>query len=214
MSLASYIDHTILKPEATISDIKKLCDEAVKYNFKAVCINPVFVSVAKELLKASNVKIATVVGFPLGANMSYTKVKETEKAISDGADEIDMVMSVGLFKSGDFAGVESDIKAVADIASNQVVKVILETGFLTPDEIAYASKLSISCGANFVKTSTGFGPRGASVEDIYIMKKAIGDTGEIKASGGIRDVKFAKELIEAGATRIGTSSGIKIVSGE
>ena len=213
MSLSKYIDHTLLKSEAIQSSIIKLCAEAKEYNFAAVCVNPVFVPVSKDCLKGSDVKVATVIGFPLGANTSYTKVKEAEKALSDGADELDMVMSVGLFKAGDIECVESDMKAVINLAVNHPVKVIIETCFLTAEEITMASKLAAGCGAAYVKTSTGFGPRGASLEDIKLIFNAIGKDCKIKASGGIKDAKFAKELIDAGASRIGTSSGVRIVKG-
>jgi deoxyribose-phosphate aldolase len=212
MELSKYIDHTVLKPEATVADIEKLCAEAAKYRFAAVCVNPTFVSRAAKLLSNSGVEVATVVGFPLGANTTAIKVRETEIAIGEGATEIDMVMAIGLFKSGDFAEVGRDIAEVVRVAKNRAVKVILETCFLSPTEIADASRIALEAKAAFVKTSTGFGSRGASVEDIKIMKSVVGNCCQIKASGGIRTKEAALAMIEAGATRIGTSSGIAIVS--
>ena len=211
MKLNAYIDQTLLRADAKSSDIEALCELAEKCKFFAVCVNPLYVSIAGEYLAQSNVKIATVVGFPLGANTIYTKVEETKKAIDDGADEIDMVMPIGLFKGGEISNVEADIKDVVKAAEAKPVKVIIETGFLDDNEIYSASELVRACGGSFVKTSTGFGPRGASVQDIKIIKSAVGDDCKIKASGGIKTAEFAIQLINAGANRIGTSSGVEIV---
>jgi deoxyribose-phosphate aldolase len=213
MNLAPYIDHTILKAQATLADIKKLCLEAKEHDFAAVCVNPCFVKAASVFLESSTVKLATVVGFPLGASATPTKVFETQEAIKNGATEIDMVMAIGLFKSGDHKYVKDDIKAVVEAAGTKAVKVIIETCYLSTQEIARAAQLAVDAGAAFVKTSTGFGSRGASLEDILIIKRAIADKARIKASGGIRNREDALAMIEAGASRIGTSSGIAIVSG-
>jgi deoxyribose-phosphate aldolase len=211
MDLAKYIDHTILKPEAKPADIEKLCAEAAKYKFAAVCVNSVFVAQAARLLKGSGVEVATVVGFPLGATTSDTKVFETKDSIRNGATEIDMVMAVGLMKAGRTKEVEDDIRAVVAAAGKVPVKVILETCLLTDDEIAKASKLSADAGAAYVKTSTGFSTGGATLEAVNIMKKAVGGRCKIKASGGVRTREAAIAMVEAGASRIGTSSGVTIV---
>lgn len=214
MNLAKYIDHTVLKAESQPSEIYSLCDEALKYKFAAVCVNPRYVKIASSRLAGSDVKVATVVGFPLGANSSAVKAYETVKAIEDGADEIDMVISVGDLLAGDVDYVSKDIREVISAAKGRPVKVIIETCYLSPDQIKQASKIALEEGAAFVKTSTGFGSRGASSEDVRLIKEVVGDRCGIKASGGIRDKKKAQEMIDAGATRIGTSSGIQIVTGE
>lgn len=211
MNLAKYIDHTILKVDATKNDIKKLCEEAMEYGFKSVCINACHVKYAKELLKDSDVLIATVVGFPLGATTTETKAFEAKQAVENGASEIDMVINVGALKDGDYDFVLNDIKTVVD-SCKVTVKVILETCKLTKEEIVMATKLAVKAKAHFVKTSTGFSDGGAKVEDVKLMKENCGSL-EVKASGGVRDKKTALEMIEAGATRIGTSSGIKIILG-
>jgi deoxyribose-phosphate aldolase len=213
MELARYIDHTLLKPEATWSDVEKLCQEALKYNFAAVCVNPIFVAPAAKMLSGSDVGIATVVGFPLGATTSGNKAFEAAEAVKNGATEVDMVMSVGLFKGGDLDAVREDVASVVSAVPGIPVKVILETGFLSKEEVGTASTISADAGAAYVKTSTGFGPRGASVEDILTMRTAVGDRCKIKASGGVRTRDDAVKMIEAGASRIGTSAGIAIVSG-
>lgn len=213
MDLAKYIDQTILKPEATVGDVERLCREAVQHKFAAVCINPVFVKRAAGLIKGSGVQLATVIGFPLGAVTSKIKAREAAEAISDGATEIDMVMAIGLFKSGDFAAVQKDIEDVVRASGKNPVKVILETCLLSPDEIKKASIISADAGAAFVKTSTGFNARGATIEDVQTMRAAVGDRCKIKASGGIRTREQALLMIEAGASRIGTSAGIAIVTG-
>lgn len=212
MDLASYIDHTILKAEATVKDVETVCQEALAHNFAAVCVNPCFVGHAAGLLKGGKVGLATVVGFPLGASTIAIKVRETEDAIKNGATEIDMVMAVGFFKSGNFKRVEEDIREVVRAAAGKPVKVIIETCYLTPDEITKAATICADAGAAYVKTSTGFGSRGASVEDVKIIKAAVGNRCKIKASGGIKTKEQALAMIEAGASRIGTSSGVAIVS--
>ncbi len=214
MDFSKYIDHTYLKPQGTYDDIDKLCKEAAEHSFKAVCVNPVHVKRAKKELEGTEVLVATVIGFPLGANISEVKAFETNKAIGDGADEIDMVLNVGAMKSGDHELVEKDIRMVVEAAAGKTVKVILETCLLTDEEKIKASLLSRRAGAHFVKTSTGFSTGGATFEDVYLMKQTVGDSMEVKASGGVRDVETAAEMIKLGATRLGTSSGLKIVSGE
>ena len=219
LELAKMIDHTILKANATQSDIEKLCDEAKKYNFASVCVNPYWVPLASDLLKNSTVKVCTVIGFPLGATSSESKAYETEIAILQGADEVDMVINVGAMKNNQTDIVENDILAVVNSArktgktqnKNIIVKVILETCYLTKDEIKNACLCAKNAGADFVKTSTGFGTGGATVEDVVLMKETVGSSMEVKASGGIRDYETAIKMIEAGATRLGTSSGISIV---
>ena len=219
LELAKMIDHTILKADATQSDIEKLCDEAKKYNFASVCVNPYWVPLASDLLKNSTVKVCTVIGFPLGATSSESKAYETEIAILQGADEVDMVINVGAMKNNKTDIVEKDILSVVNSArktgksqnKNIIVKVILETCYLTKDEIKNACLCAKNAGADFVKTSTGFGTGGATVEDVSLMKETVGETMQVKASGGIRDYETAIKMIEAGATRLGTSSGISIV---
>ena len=219
LELAKMIDHTILKANATQSDIEKLCEEAKKYNFASVCVNPYWVSLASALLKNSTVKVCTVIGFPLGATSSESKAYETEIAILQGADEVDMVINVGAMKNNKTDIVENDILSVVNSArktgktqnKNIIVKVILETCYLTKDEIKNACICAKNAGADFVKTSTGFGTGGATVEDVSLMKETVGETMQVKASGGIRDYETAIKMIEAGATRLGTSSGISII---
>lgn len=212
MNIKSMIDHTLLKPDATKEDISLLCEEAKKYEFVAVCVNPYYISLCKELLNDSDVKIATVVGFPLGANTKEVKAFETIDAIKNGAQEIDMVINIAALKNKDYDVVMEDIKSVVDAAKDDaIVKVIIETCLLTDDEKKKACEISLEAGADFVKTSTGFSTGGATVEDVKLMKSIVGDRMEVKASGGIRDLETANKMIEAGATRLGTSSGIKIV---
>lgn len=214
-NIASVIDHTLLKPEATEEMIIKLCKEAEEYGFYSVCVNPNYVSLASEILGDSDVKIATVVGFPLGANTKEVKAYETRKAIEDGAHEIDMVINIGALKSKDFSKVKEDIEAVVDAAGKEaIVKVIIETCLLTDEEKVKACELAMEAGAHFVKTSTGFSTGGATVEDVKLMKSVVGDKMEIKASGGIRDYQKAMDMIEAGASRIGASASVHIVEGE
>jgi len=212
LNIAQMIDHSLLKSEVTKEEIRRLCEEGKKYGFASVCVNPVWVSLCADFLRGSSVRICTVSGFPLGANKTETKVKEAEIAIKEGADEIDMVANIGALKSGDFKLVEEDIKAVRQaIGKQKILKVIIETAVLTNEEKTRATQIIIDCGADFVKTSTGFGYPGATVEDVKLLKKVVGDKIGIKASGGIRDYETALKLIQAGATRIGTSSGVKIV---
>jgi len=212
MSIASKIDHTLLKPEATSHMIDNLCKEAIEFGFAAVCVNPYYVKRAKSLLKGSYIKVATVVGFPLGANTKEVKAFEARKAVEDGADEIDMVINIGALKNKDYEYVRDDIRAVVEaVKGKAIVKVIIETCLLEEDEKIKACQLSREAGADYVKTSTGFSTGGATVEDVKLIKKTIGDSMKIKASGGIRDFETAKAMIEAGASRIGASSSVKIV---
>lgn len=210
-SISSMIDHTLLKPEATREKIKALCYEAIEYNFGAICVNPYHIEFCKNILKDSNVKVATVIGFPLGANTKEVKAFETLDAINKGADEIDMVINIGALKDRDYKLVLDDIKAVVNVAkSNAIVKVIIETCLLDEIEKKKACELSMEAGADFVKTSTGFSTGGATVEDVKLMKSVVGNNLQIKASGGVKDLKIANDMIEAGASRLGTSAGIKI----
>ena len=208
------IDHTLLKPEATKSDLEKLCEEAKTYSFCSVCVNPANVRLAAKLLKGSTVKVCTVIGFPLGACTPSTKAMETRDAIANGAGEVDMVINVGALKSGDYDLCSRDIKAVVDAADGQaLVKVILETCLLTDEEKRKACLLAKNAGANFVKTSTGFSKGGATVEDVTLMRQVVGSEMGVKASGGVRDRETAEKMVAAGATRLGTSSGLAIVTG-
>ena len=205
------VDHTLLKQTSTWEDIKKLCDDAIKCNTASVCIPPCFVKQAKEYV-GDKMKICTVIGFPNGYNLTKVKMYETEQAVEDGADEIDMVINIGALKDKDYKTVREDIEAVVNIAKQKsIVKVIIETSLLNEEEKRIACELSKEAKADFVKTSTGFSTAGATVEDIILMKSVVNDNLEIKASGGVKDLKTAKEMVEAGATRLGTSSGIKIV---
>ena len=215
MELAKYIEHTLLKPTATAEEVEELVEEAVKYGFFGVCINPVYVRLAKNIAKGTNVKIVTVVNFPLGANVIDTTLVQTHQALSDGADEIDTVINLGALKEGDYKKVTDDIKATKNICSNNNLKVILETDLLTNDEIKKACLACVSGGADFVKTSTGFVKNGlgARTDFVRLMAQTVERRGMgVKASGGIKTRFQAKELIEAGATRLGTSSGVAIVS--
>ncbi|MEW6509425.1 MAG: deoxyribose-phosphate aldolase [Bacteroidota bacterium] len=214
--LAGMIDHTLLKPEATVSDIEKLCREAVKYGFASVCVNPGYVPLCARLLRGSAVKVCTVIGFPLGSTSTAAKAFETEQAIHDGAQEVDMVINVGLLKSGDFEAVESDIFAVTSTArrSRVLTKVIIETGLLTDEEKIKACVLAKRAGADFVKTSTGFSKGGATAGDIALMRRVVGRAMGVKASGGVRSREDALAMVASGADRIGASASVKIVSGE
>lgn len=214
MELNQYIDHTILKPDATQAQIQALIDEAKDYQFASVCINPTWVSYAHEQLQNSDVKVCTVIGFPLGANTSAVKAFETKDAVQNGADEVDMVINVGELKSGHEEVVFNDIKAVVDASGDACVKVIIETCLLTDDEKVKACQLAKKAGADFVKTSTGFSTGGATVEDIRLMRQTVGDDMGVKASGGIHSYDEAVAMIEAGATRIGASASIAIVEGK
>lgn len=206
-----YIDHTILKATATESDIVKLCNEAKAYNFKSVCVNPANVAYAKRLLSGSDVLVCTVIGFPLGANTINVKMLETLDAISNGADEIDMVINVAKAKDDDFGYIENEIKAVVSAAGGRCVKVILETCYLTNEEIVKACNAAKMAKATFVKTSTGFGTAGATAEHVALMKQTVGDELQVKASGGIRTLDDVERMITAGATRIGASAGVQIM---
>lgn len=209
-----YIDHTVLKPDATTEQVKKICDEAKEYHFASVCINPTHVELAAAELQDSDVKVCTVIGFPLGANTSAVKAYEASDAISRGAQEVDMVINIGAAKDGDWELVQSDIGAVvAAAAGKALVKVIIETCLLTDDEKVSACKAAVAAGADYVKTSTGFSTGGATAEDIALMRKTVGPDIGVKASGGVRDYDTAKAMIDAGATRIGASAGIAIVKG-
>ncbi len=211
-TLARYIDHTLLKPEATIVDIKKLCMEAQNFRFASVCVHPIFVKACKRLISNPEIKICTVIGFPLGASITRVKVFETQTAIQDGAEEIDMVMQIGMLKSKSFQYVEKDINEVVNAAKNKaIVKVILETCLLDQEEKIKACEIAKRAGAHFVKTSTGFNKEGAKTEDVRLMRQVVGDVFGVKAAGGIRDYKKAMEMIRAGANRIGASASVDIL---
>ena len=209
---ASLIDHTLLKPEASEADIRKLCEEAAQFGFASVCVNPGWVKKASEFLKGSGVPVCTVIGFPLGATLSDVKAYEARRAIFNGAREVDMVINIGALKSGDVCAVEDDIRAVAEAAHENGVlcKVIIETALLTDDEKIRACIASKNAGADFVKTSTGFSKGGATVEDIALMRRTVGSSLGVKASGGVKGIDDARAMFEAGATRIGASVGVKI----
>ncbi len=210
----SYIDHTLLKSTATLDDILTLCEEAKTHDFFSVCINGCYIHLAEELLRDSNVKICSVIGFPLGTSSSRSKIYEAEDAVAYGADEIDMVINLGLLKSGKLNLVETEIASIKNIIGRKILKVIIETCYLSSEEISVASKIVESAGGDFVKTSTGFGTKGATLEGVSEIKKVISPNMEIKASGGIRDFITAKAYIDLGVARIGTSSGIAILNGE
>jgi deoxyribose-phosphate aldolase len=214
MNLAKTIDHTLLKPEAQAADIEKLCKEAVEHGFFSVCVNGSWVPLAASLVQGSGVAVAAVTGFPLGAMHSAAKAFETERAVADGASEIDTVLHVGRLKQGDDAYVLADLQAVVAAAGGKAVKVIFETCLLTDEEKARACRLSVEAGAAFVKTSTGFSSGGATLEDVRLMYTTVGGHCAVKASGGIRDRAAALAMIEAGATRLGTSAGIAILAGQ
>lgn len=210
----TYIDHTLLKPDATPAQIEKLCAEAAEHNFASVCINPGYVALAAKLLQDSPVKVCTVIGFPLGMNDTCIKAAEAAQAVADGADELDMVINIGMHKSGDIAYTEADIRAVVEAGQGKLVKVIIETALLNDDEKVSACLAAQRAGANYVKTCTGFSGGAANVHDIALMRATVGPDMGVKASGGVRDYATAKALIEAGATRVGASAGIAIVAGE
>lgn len=212
MEIAKYIDHTLLKADATKSQIETLCNEAKEYGFFSVCVNPTWVPFAANMLEGTDVKVCTVIGFPLGATTSETKAFETVNAIHNGAKEVDMVINIGALKSGDLAAVKNDIEAVVNAAKGQaLVKVIIETSLLTDDEKKTACRLAVEAGADYVKTSTGFSTGGATAADIQLMRETVGPEIGVKASGGVRTAADAKAMIEAGASRIGASSGVTIV---
>lgn len=210
--LAAYIDHTNLKPEATSLDIERLCEEASQYGFHSVCVHPCWVLLAVKKLENTSVNVCTVIGFPLGGNLSSTKVLETRKCLDLGANEFDMVINVGAVKELRWDFIQDEVSQVVEAASGNCVKVILETCLLSEDEIIKACRICERAGANFVKTSTGFNQRGATVEDVTVMRDSVSASMGVKASGGIKDKKSAEAMIAAGATRIGTSSGVSILS--
>ena len=214
MKLNKYIDHTLLKQDATVEQIDSLLSEAREYDFASVCVNPFWVSYAHSGLQGTDVKVCTVVGFPLGATTSAVKAFETKEAIQNGADEIDMVINVGALKSGNTDLVESDIRAVVEASGDKLVKVIIEACLLTNDEKVLACQLAQKAGADFVKTSTGFSTGGATLPDVQLMRQTVGPDMGVKAAGGARSYADAVAFVEAGATRIGTSSGVAILKGE
>ncbi|PKG24713.1 deoxyribose-phosphate aldolase [Niallia nealsonii] len=215
-NITNIIDHTLLKADATLEQITVLAQEAIQYSFASVCVNPTWVKKAAELLKdAPEVKVCTVIGFPLGATTSEVKAFETTNAINNGADEVDMVINIGALKDKNYNLVLNDIKAVVNAAKDKaLVKVIIETALLTEEEKVKVSELAVEAGADFVKTSTGFSTGGATAEDIALMRKTVGPEIGVKASGGVRGLEDAKAMVEAGATRIGASSGVSIAKGE
>lgn len=211
MKPAKYIDHTLLKPEASTEQIRKLCEEAKEYDFKSVCINPCNIELAKKELAGTDVLVCTVIGFPLGAMTAEAKVFETKDAISKGADEIDMVLNIGRLKEHDLAYVTKEIKAIKDACGEKTLKVIIETCLLTDEEKIDACHCVMEAKADFVKTSTGFSTAGATFHDVELMKKTVGDKCLIKAAGGVRSKEDFARMIELGANRIGTSSGTKLI---
>lgn len=214
MKLNKYIDHTLLKPDASQEQIETLIEEAKKYDFASVCVNPTWVNFAAQALKATDVKVCTVIGFPLGANTPELKAFETSDAIQNGANEVDMVINIGALKSRNFDLVERDIRAVVEAAKGTLLKVIIETCLLTDDEKVKACQIAQKAGADFVKTSTGFSTGGATVADVALMRKTVGPDMGVKASGGARSYEDALAFIKAGASRIGASSGVAIMEGD
>jgi deoxyribose-phosphate aldolase len=214
MKIAKYLDHTLLKPEATKAEITKVAKEAIEYDFASVMVNPYWVATVHDLLKGTKVKTATVIGFPLGANTTAIKVAEAEQAIQDGAEEIDMVINIGELKAGNLAAVEQDIAAVVAVGHkhDDIVKVIIETALLTDEEKVTVSRIIMAAKADFVKTSTGFSTSGANANDVKLLKETVGNTIQVKASGGIHTKAEAQAMIDAGASRLGTSASIAIVS--
>ncbi len=211
-TLSAVFDHTLLKPDASQNDIKKICNEAVRYGFAAVCINPVHVSFAAELLKASPVRTCTVIGFPSGAGASESKAEEAGISIRNGADELDMVINIGALKENNYKLVEKDILSVLEKSGGALVKVIIETCYLDEKDIIAVCKIAKAAGAHFIKTSTGFGSEGATVDNIRLIRKIIGNDMKIKAAGGIRTLEKTLDMLKAGADRIGTSAGVRIIS--
>lgn len=214
MNLNKYIDHTVLKADTPQATVQKIIDEAIQYDFMSVCLNPTWVSFAAEKLAATDVKVCTVIGFPLGANTSAVKAFEAAEAIKNGADEVDMVINIGAAKDGDWDLVESDIQAVVDASKEVTTKVIIETSLLTDEEKVKACQAAVRAGADFVKTSTGFSTAGATVADIALMRQTVGPDLGVKASGGVRSIADAEAMIAAGATRLGTSNGVDIMKGK
>ncbi|MCS7460485.1 deoxyribose-phosphate aldolase [Paenibacillus doosanensis] len=214
MNLAGMIDHTLLRADATKAEITKLTEEAKKYKFASVCVNPTWVAYSAEQLSGTEVKVCTVIGFPLGASTSAVKAFETKDAIANGATEVDMVVNIAALKDGNDELVENDIKAVVDAAAGKaIVKVIIETCLLSDEEKERACRLAVQAGADFVKTSTGFSTGGATAEDVALMRKTVGERAGVKASGGVRSLEDMQKMIKAGANRIGASSGVKIMEG-
>ena len=211
MGLNKYIDHTILKATASSADVQKLCEEAIEHEFYSVCVNGCYVEDAKHLLQGTDVKVAAVVGFPLGAMTTASKVFEAKEAIENGASEIDMVINVAKLKDGEFDYAENEIRLIKEAIGNNVLKVIIETCYLTDEEKVKACELSLVAKADFVKTSTGFGTGGATYEDVKLMKSVVGNNAKVKASGGVKDKETAQKYVDLGAERLGTSSGIEIV---
>ena len=213
MNIASYIDHTILKPTTTIGDVEKICAEAIKYQFAAVCVPPLYVKKAKELLKDSSIKVATVIGFPFGYAAIEAKVAELVLAIIDGADELDVVINISAIKNNDWQFLANEINSILPIVKNKnkLIKVIIESGILTDEEIVKCCDLYGAAGVDFLKTSTGYAEKGATVEAVQLMRKHLADNVRIKASGGIKNYPFAKQLIDAGANRLGCSSSLSIL---
>jgi deoxyribose-phosphate aldolase len=214
MNIAAYIDHTVLKPTTTIGDVEKICAEAIKYQFAAVCVPPLYVKKAKELLQDSSIKVATVIGFPFGYAAIEAKVAELVLAIIDGADELDVVINISAIKNNDWQFLANEINAILPIVKNKnkLIKVIIESGILTDEEIIKCCDLYGAAGVDFLKTSTGYAEKGATVEAVQLMRKHLADNVRIKASGGIKNYPFAKQLIDAGANRLGCSSSISILN--
>lgn len=212
-NLAKYIDHTLLKPDARVADIEELVAQARQYGFATVCVHPSYLSLVVSLLENSSVKACTVIGFPLGTNTTKAKIFECKEVIANGADEVDLVLPIYAMKNQDFKGVYQELRQIVEVADGRGVKIILETGLLTKAEIVQACLLARLAQVSFVKTSTGFGAGGATVEDVRLMRQAVGDDCQVKASGGVRTKTEALKMIQAGATRIGTSSGVQIVLG-
>lgn len=210
--IANVIDYSLLTPNATYKDIENLCKEAIKYNFHSVCINPYFVQMAKELLRRSGLKVTTVIGYPLGINTTEVKVYEAMNASLNGADELDIVINIGALKSGDLETVRKDISDIISATPEKVHKIIIETCYLDNEEKKKAVEIALEAGSEFIKTSTGFGPQGAMIKDIKLIKDIVGDSAGIKASGGIRTLRETLKMIKAGATRIGTSAAVKILT--
>ena len=215
MPINKYIDHTILKPTCLVSDIQKLCTEAKQFDFAAVCVPPNFVKLAKELVVGSDIKVATVIGFPFGYSATEAKIAEIILAMVDGADELDVVANISAIKNGDWAAIADEINHIMPIirSKGKTVKIIIESGVLTDDEIIKCSDIYGIAGIDYLKTSTGYAEKGASVEAVQLFRKHLPDSVQIKASGGIRDYETAKQMIDAGATRIGCSAGVAIVTG-
>lgn len=208
----TFIDHTLLKSTATLNDISKLCREAVEYQFHSVCVNSAFVNFAFEALAESDIKVCSVIGFPLGATSLKAKTEEASRAFIDGAEELDLVINLGLYKSDEKESVITEIRQIKAVSGIDVLKVIIETCYLTAEEIKDLCQICVEAGADFVKTSTGFGPQGATIEQVKLMKQVVGNSAKIKASGGIKTLVQLQEFVAVGADRIGTSSGVAIMN--